>query len=166
MSRSGRRPPSKPPTLNISPAERVAYVDRQIENAELFLQNAKIVNRQARSGHIAASLLYDCFECLITAAIAHAPDAPIYNPQSANIHNRRRNQVEQLYSGQLPREHYKLSFIIKGRNAIRYIDPGDPLAPWQIREFEQQRIQRHIEKMDRYLMHVKQLLQTPYTPSS
>lgn len=166
MSRSGRRSSSLPVLLNVSPNERKVYVERQLRNAELFLSSAEVVNKQPQSGHIVAILLYDCFECLITAAVAHVPHAPIYDPKKTRgIHNQRREQFEQLYRNRLPPEHSKLSFIIKNRNALRYIDLGADFAPWEIRNFQPQRMQRYVDMMRSYLQQLKQLCGVPY-PSS
>ncbi len=137
---------------------------RQLEQGRRLHAAAKQVNMTPGWGHIAASVLYDCFECLILAAIAHSgEDLP--NPYQGGIHTVRVRLFEAKYANQLPAGLNTLRVITNRRNEIRYIEHDDPAAPWELHEYSTAVIAGHMKAMDSFLKGIESLLSRNYLPA-
>ncbi len=130
----------------------------------MYLRHAQRASEESDGGNIAVGLLYDCFEHLILAAVAHSGEKILDpNPEKTpHVHKRRREQYEAIYGSDLPPDHFTIRKLLDRRNAARYVNPKAKLPPSRIPEFERGKVAGYIKMMEDYFSAVVTLLETPY----
>lgn len=131
------------PAQNETQPQLPALAATFLRFARDLLEQAQIANSRNR-GHIAANLLYDCFENICQAGIllsgADLPDKRI-----KGVHGRRKKMFSKIYRGRVRLA--RLRVVIERREAIKYIDADTGVAPWDITEFKAVRMASTINMM-------------------